>query len=120
MSAKLGIVSVGAHVPHYRLTGTLLGQVWGAPDGGGVPVADVPADPRGRGPRELLLEVPPGPERLIGRSSAGRTAPMIAGVDGCRGGWLVARAQRCLSGRLPELFVCDRFMDVLRRMETWY
>lgn len=38
---------------------------------------------------------------------------MVAGVDGCRGGWLVARAQRCPRQWLPELFVCDRFMDVL-------
>lgn len=29
MNAKVGIVSVGAHVPRYRLTGTLLGPVWG-------------------------------------------------------------------------------------------
>ena len=38
---------------------------------------------------------------------------MIAGVDGCRGGWLVARAGGWPCDRAPELLVGRTFNDVL-------
>lgn len=37
----------------------------------------------------------------------------IAGVDGCRGAWLVARAERWPCAHVPELVLCKSFVDVL-------
>jgi predicted RNase H-like nuclease len=37
----------------------------------------------------------------------------IAGVDGCRGHWLVARSPRWPCDRPPDLLVCKAFADVL-------
>lgn len=44
MSAKVGIASVGAYVPRYRLTGSLLATVWGGPAAGERAVANYDED----------------------------------------------------------------------------
>ena len=44
MSARVGIASVGAYVPRYRLTGPLLAQVWGGPAAGERAVANYDED----------------------------------------------------------------------------
>ena len=80
----IGIVSVGGHVPRYRLSGKALGAVWGGGGAGERAVANYDEDsltmsreaalnalhyasralfspdPRGRGLHQLLLEVPAG------------------------------------------------------------
>lgn len=38
----------------------------------------------------------------------------VAGVDGCRAGWVVVVAHAVKSGATPRLLVCRRFMEVLR------
>ncbi len=42
---------------------------------------------------------------------------MIAGVDGCKGGWVVAMADGWYPGVRGELFVCEDFKGVLARIE---
>lgn len=37
----------------------------------------------------------------------------LAGVDGCRDGWVVARAERWPCAHAPELAACKSFVDVL-------
>lgn len=45
--------------------------------------------------------------------AASMTPGALAGVDGCRGAWLVARAARWPCTHAPALLVCKTFVDVL-------